>query len=55
MIFAKKFDFGQKIGCNAKKVANFSTSKCPKNDAFQNFSKTNFWRTPFWIKNDGPP
>ena len=50
MIFAKKFDLGQKIGCNAKKVANFSTSKCAKNDAFQNFSKQNFLRTPFCIK-----
>ena len=34
MIFAKIFDFGQKIRCYAKEVGNFSISKRPKIGAF---------------------
>ena len=40
----------QKIRFCEKKVGNFITSKCSKNDAFQNFSKKNFLRISFWIK-----
>ena len=50
MIFVKKFDFGQKIRCYAKEVGNFSTSKCAKKCAFQNFSKKNILRGTFWTK-----
>ena len=50
MILTKKIDYGQKIRFCEKKVGNFITSKCSKNDAFQNFSKKNFLRIPFWIK-----
>ena len=38
----KKIDYGQKIRFCEKEVGNFSTSKCPKKSAFQNFSKNNF-------------
>ena len=50
MIFAKQFDFGQKIRCCAKEVGNFSISKRPKIGAFLNFQKKKL-RTMFCTKN----
>ena len=42
ILVKKKLIMGKKIRFCEKEVGNFSTSKCPKNGAFQNFSKNNF-------------